>query len=1830
MKRNFVVVWLLILFFLPSISIIAKPIVDPNATPQFQPTIINAPNDFSIVNITNPNSQGISHNKYDSFNVWENESLIFNNSRSNGYSKLDPALLILANPNLSLIASTILNEITGANKSFLNGRFEIFGTRANLIFANPYGISINGASFLNTATLNFIAAKPSFINDKLNYTLNSSLDNNILIGTKGLDASDTQALNFFAKTITNNGYINSPKAEIASNISMVDLHSIDPNISANKIYVPQDSEGNIIGVQKDNLAIGTHNADQWEIKDGRIQFKAKTIINNDIVFNENDLQIKANSFENNGNVLALGNVLISSNDVNNNKSIESGNYLSIQTGTIHNKGSISSINDININANDKKTTTRTPGDQRRYQPGYEQSSETINYSIWNEGSINGEKALNLYGDNIRNSSAEIFTWGDMNITSNNLVNERIGMYTEIQEYKKTSHNWYNADVDRRHLKPHEYKYWIDRIGTEPEAYIGAIGNLNVQSKNTLNKSSVIEAGGDLSVKGDNYKNQQDILLIKQKDKWVRKSLFSNATREVEDEWSIASVGSSTVVGGNASFDLTDTFSNNGTVDVGGNLNIKAAKIKNGIFDDNIKTPPVDELPAIVSLEGLSFQDGKFSGINTQIQIDLQEIFFRNRYLSPDWNNAQDLLTELEENLQEAQMLDNSLKWGEKLTAEQIAKLTEPILWYEEGHYVVYVPEGYHRYVDPTGLLIANNINLDASEKVHNRGTIMALDTININAPEVENERRVANAYTYVKVYGGLLGGGSSFERVDYKELQPGGDIFADKININASNKFTNTGGRVGAEKTLNIIAPEIINQVQEGEEVVTWDVGNLGAMIGVQSYDIGSVWEAGSLTSSGDINLTGDKFLNKGSDVIAEGDINIKTKELIEQDWVASHNVISSSVDIGWDGINYETTTENRTRQSNIQSTGGNVNLITPEGTIKNNASNVIAEQNINAEAKNIEIKDDIHQSVSTQGSVKWGVSAPSTAYVSWGQTDYTVTTHESSNFQAGKDINLNAKDKLQITGSNIIAQGDANLNAKDIDISVGKYTDTSNSTGGSLSVSGTPSGATIGASGYTSESFSEVLTPTQITGQNVNINASEKASITASTIEAQDKLNITTPKLDITGEYQDAESETVGGGASVSVGPTGITGAGVGVSYASTTDKEYIESVLNGKEVNLNTGNKTLDGVIINGQEINPHEDIHESESYSANIGVGAGSLSLGGGIGDYSFGLSGGANSFGLSGGYKDYGLGTNFGKNSQGVFVSYKGLTGLGFNHSTTEGASSHDVWSVNGVFGVFSGGASFQENQYIGSAVLIGDEVLFSDIKNPFNYTCFTAGTPITLADGSQKNIEEIKIGDKVLSWDEKTNKIEAKLIEKTYIRKAEKILRISLSNKKILNTTPEHRFYVKSKGWIEAGKLNLDDKLLDENLKEVNIINFEYKEGETVYNLEVEDYHTYFANGILVHNKYDPEKGEEMVVLEIEVSKTIEETDINALDKSLNDLIEIIKTNPNLNNDIAQRDNIIKNLEEQRRLIQESGTITEKNKIAISLELTKAQSLQAHEALSSMHYFVIAKEQRALQETLQALRNEISKANNLTEAEKQKASVYLSLANLSSEISEASSELLKATVYLEGLILSVYGGAAIINNGGKALFTAIANLGTASVQTIKTLYQLTKIPGGRQLVSRLLANGFTTAIGEELALISSNPLVLDYYTSLLATGGGIEMAMSLITAGTMGAVLKNAENLIGTIYSKLGTVTKNPNIIIKDYDPHALLRMSERGIKKEFVEKIIANPLVVLEQAGGKKFLYLSPSGVVVIDSTGEVITTYKEINFDPDILQILKDVGVIK
>tara|TARA_Y100001938_G_scaffold149617_1_gene237028 strand:+ start:2357 stop:3925 length:1569 start_codon:yes stop_codon:yes gene_type:complete len=156
-------------------------------------------------------------------------------------------------------------------------------------------------------------------------------------------------------------------------------------------------------------------------------------------------------------------------------------------------------------------------------------------------------------------------------------------------------------------------------------------------------------------------------------------------------------------------------------------------------------------------------------------------------------------------------------------------------------------------------------------------------------------------------------------------------------------------------------------------------------------------------------------------------------------------------------------------------------------------------------------------------------------------------------------------------------------------------------------------------------------------------------------------------------------------------------------------------------------------------------------------------------------------------------------------------------------------------------------------------------------------CFVAGTKVIMGDGNNKNIEDIKVGDVVLSYNLENlifeNKSVVELLNDVHDGKdGDHTMIMKFSDGSQNHNTTTNPYWVKDKGWatldverhkrlykwdcveIEVGDICY--KYIDGKLEEIELVSIEeiFEEIKT-FNIIVEDNHNFFATDILVHNKH---------------------------------------------------------------------------------------------------------------------------------------------------------------------------------------------------------------------------------------------------------------------------------------------------------------------------------------------------------------------------------------
>ncbi|RMG39322.1 MAG: hypothetical protein D6719_13620 [Candidatus Dadabacteria bacterium] len=121
--------------------------------------------------------------------------------------------------------------------------------------------------------------------------------------------------------------------------------------------------------------------------------------------------------------------------------------------------------------------------------------------------------------------------------------------------------------------------------------------------------------------------------------------------------------------------------------------------------------------------------------------------------------------------------------------------------------------------------------------------------------------------------------------------------------------------------------------------------------------------------------------------------------------------------------------------------------------------------------------------------------------------------------------------------------------------------------------------------------------------------------------------------------------------------------------------------------------------------------------------------------------------------------------------------------------------------------------------------------------------------IIMADGSTKPVQDIRVGDLVTSWDDKSKTVttgkviafQSKLAPEYYI----------LNDK--IEATPTHPFMVNGK-WTAVAAIEPGDVIRSVDGKNIKITSKKHiKKEVAIFNFTVEKFHNYYVEGLLSHN-----------------------------------------------------------------------------------------------------------------------------------------------------------------------------------------------------------------------------------------------------------------------------------------------------------------------------------------------------------------------------------------
>ena len=947
-------------------------------------TLDKARNNVPIVNIANPNSDGLSHNKFIHYNVGS-EGLILNNSKQ---TNVDTQLggIIFGNNNLTNNATLILNEVTSTNRSSLKGWTEVAGQKANLIIANPNGLTINGTGFINTSNITLTTGSATFNDNQFNgFTINGG---DVLIEGAGLDVSNQDSASVYSHYLQLNSSINAKNLDIklgqniinesgnitqSSNSGQTQNLLLDTSalggMYANRIMLIGTDQGLGVNLPPEVLAStggifidnkGNISLQKMSAK-GNIQITSNDEISvNSNIYSEQTLDIHAEHKINvmQGIVSAKNIINIGSEEFNNQSQVIAGlnldftqnsrGVLNINTTKVTNQGVIQATANLNLATNELDNQAGgsiVAGNDLSIKKNLNSNGSSDNTAtnlITNAGTLHANNNQSLIVNTL-NNSGDITATNKLNITATNMTTTS----------GKVSANDTNITADN-----------LSIVTTA----LSAVNNMVLSISNLFTNQGTIQANQQLDISADTLNNQSDII-AKEVNIGVTTKATNTGKIEATQDLNLATneldnQANANIIAGNnlnikksldnADNTKTNLITNAGTLHANNNNIILATTLSNtkgditASKDLNITSNDITTTEGKISANNTNITTNNLDSTDTNIlSVNNLNLNIANLLTNKGKIQANQTLTLNAKTLDNQQNIvantaslntDDINNSGNILSIKNLNIINSNKFTNTQG--IIQADEQLNlstNELDNKAQLLANSINLTISTKTTNTGKIQATQDLNFATDELDNQANANiiagnnlnikksldnadNTKTNLITNAGTLHANNN-QSIIVNTLNNSGDITAtNKLNITATN-MTTTSGKVSANDT-NITADNL--------SIVTTALSAVNNMI----LSISNLFNnQGTIQANQQLDISADT-LNNQSDIIANN-LNINTDDIINSGNLSSVNnlVINNSNKL----TNISTTTHTGTIQAD--------NLLTLNTNELDNQANIIAKE---------------------------------------------------------------------------------------------------------------------------------------------------------------------------------------------------------------------------------------------------------------------------------------------------------------------------------------------------------------------------------------------------------------------------------------------------------------------------------------------------------------------------------------------------------------------------------------------------------------------------------------------------------------------------------------------------------------------------------------------------------------------------------------------------------------------------------------------------------------------------------------------------------------------
>ncbi|QIC15581.1 filamentous hemagglutinin N-terminal domain-containing protein [Providencia vermicola] len=989
-----------------SFNVSASTIVaDGKAPGNQQPTIVNTQNGLPQVNIQAPNRDGVSRNQYSQFDV-DQKGAILNNSSTNTNTQLGG--IIQGNDWLAKgEAKIILNEVNSRDPSQLNGFIEVAGKKADVIIANPAGITCNGCGFINADKALLSAGKTLIENGKIKgFEVDKGSINIVGQGYNGNGTNYTaliaRSVNINAKLHAKDLAITTGKNTVAADGKTI-LKTTDNSSTDDKPEFALDVAAlggmyvNTIKMRGTEHGVGVRNAGHIGAEAGDITLSADGKIGNIGVINasqnialnsqqginnsgtvlaQNDIQLKAKQAITNtdkGQIVAGRDATLRAEQVNSDNS-------ALLAAGVDSKGKLTSVGSLRVNG-DKAVVLQ--GDiLAKDELTVTGSAIDLSHSNTQAKNI----TLTASAADIRTKEAHLLATNNATLTAKRGIDNQKGEVVANQ-LTLTAPEFIDNQQGKLVQKGNSENTLNTQVFSNQQGEINLAGDTLITTQQLNNQSGqLLSRDGKVDIQSHNLNNQQGTILTSGKQ-----GLTIKSDKLDGQKGEILTSGTLRLTAKSTNLDQSTTQAEQITLQATALSHRQGNMLQTG--DKTLKLNVVNGLDntqgSIASKGDLNIQAGAVN--NTDGKLLTSTNYRLDLTSAGELNNTRGVI-----------QTDKALMLNVDKLINQQGKISS---------------------LSGAALLTANRLDGE-------KGTIFAQNTLRIDSADINLNQGFTQAGQV-----SILSNNFSHQGATLLQTREG------KTDLHIQNQFDNQKGEISSNGQIDIVANELNNQ--DGK-IIAAKLGHVtlsiqqalnnaqGTLLGNQGIQLAAerlINQSGKIIASfGDNQLTLKQLDGEKGEILSKGKLALTGEELNLNDAVTQ----ADNIQIEGQNLSHQ-----RGKMLQTGSEKGQIKLadtldnqsgnISSQGTLSVNVDKLSNQQGVVVAAKVGALILNAKQHVdNTQGTL-------------FAQQDFTLNTQSFSNID-GKAISKQgdmqlATEDLQGQRGEIIAQGDLSLSGKDIDL---------------------------------------------------------------------------------------------------------------------------------------------------------------------------------------------------------------------------------------------------------------------------------------------------------------------------------------------------------------------------------------------------------------------------------------------------------------------------------------------------------------------------------------------------------------------------------------------------------------------------------------------------------------------------------------------------------------------------------------------------------------------------------------------------------------------------